>query len=199
MKVAVTTFAFCTAALLALGLVMLYSSSWALVNRSTHLETGARDLIMQLIWCAVGFVFCVAATAIDYQWLKKLVWPILIFAVLLLGSVFVPHIGRASHGAHRWIGMGPFTFQPSELGKITLIIVLAWYGDHQQRYMHTFKRGIIFPAMLAGLILGLIFVEPDRGTTILLSAVTGAMLLIAGVQWKHVLIPVVAGAAALTV
>jgi cell division protein FtsW len=199
MKVAVTTLAFCAAALLALGLVMLYSSSWALLNRSTHVETGARDLIMQLIWCAVGFVFCVAATAIDYQWLRKLVWPVFIFALFMLGSVFVPHLGRASHGAHRWIGIGPFTFQPSELGKITLIIVLAWYGDQYQRQMHTFKRGIIFPAALAGVILGLIFVEPDRGTTILLSAVAGAMLLVAGVQWKHVLIPVAAGAAALTV
>ena len=91
------------------------------VAHHTHVETGARDLIMQLIWCAVGFVFCVAATALDYQLLKKFIWPVFIFALLLLGSVFVPHIGRASHGAHRWIGMGPFTFQPSELGKITLI------------------------------------------------------------------------------
>ena len=198
MKVAVTTLAVCAAALLALGLVMLYSSSWALVNRNTHLEIGAHDLIMQLVWCAVGFVFCVTATALDYQVLKKFVWPVFIFALLLLGLVFVPHIGRASHGAHRWIGIGPFTFQPSELGKITLIIMLAWHGDHYQRQMHTFKRGIIFPAAMVGVILGLIFVEPDRGTTILLCAVTGVMLLIAGVQWKHVLIPVVVGAAGLT-
>jgi len=197
MKVAVTTLAFCAAALLALGLVMLYSSSWALLNRSTHVETGAHDLIMQLIWCAVGFVFCVTATALDYQLLKKFVWPVFIFALLLLASVFVPHIGRASHGAHRWIGLGPFTFQPSELGKVTLIIVLAWYGDRYQRQMHTFKRGIIYPAALAGVILGLIFIEPDRGTTILLCAVTGTMLLIAGVQWKHVFIPTALGAAGL--
>jgi cell division protein FtsW len=197
MKVAVTTLAICAAALLALGLVMLYSSSWALENRRTHVETGAHDLIMQLIWCAVGFVFCVAATALDYQLLKKFVWPVFIFALLLLGSVFVPHLGRASHGAHRWIGFGPFTFQPSELGKVTLIIMLAWYGDRYQRQMHTFKRGIIFPAALVGLILGLIFVEPDRGTTILLCAVTGALLLIAGVQWKHVFIPTALGAAGL--
>src|SRR5712671_716934 len=197
MKVAVTTLACCAAALLALGLVMLYSSSWALENRKTHVETGAHDLIMQLIWCAVGFVFCVTATALDYQWLKKFVWPVFIFTLLLLGAVFVPHLGRASHGAHRWIGLGPFTFQPSELGKVTLIIMLAWYGDQHQRQMHTFKRGIIFPAAIAGLILGLIFVEPDRGTTILLAAVTGAMLLIAGVQWKHVFIPTALGAAGL--
>ena len=197
MKVAVTTLAFCAAALLALGLVMLYSSSWALLNRSTQVETGARDLIMQLIWCAVGLTFCVAATALDYQLLRKLVWPIFIFALFMLMAVFVPHLGRASHGAHRWIGLGPFTFQPSELSKITLIIMLAWYGDHYQRQMHTFKRGIIFPTAMVGVILGLIFIEPDRGTTILLCAVTGAMLLIAGVQWKHVLIPVVVGAAGL--
>lgn len=199
MRAAVTTLAFCTAALLALGLVMLYSSSWALVNRSTHLETGAHDLIMQLIWCAVGFVFCVLATALDYQLLKKLAWPVFILALLLLGSVFVPHLGRASHGAHRWIGFGPFTFQPSELGKVALLIMIAWYGDRYQRHLHTFKRGIIYPALLAGLILGLIFVEPDRGTTILLAAVTGAMLLIAGVQWKHVFIPTALGAAGLAV
>ncbi len=197
MKVAVTTLAFCAAALLALGLVMLYSSSWALLNRSTHVETGAHDLIMQLIWCAVGFVFCVTATALDYQLLKKFVWPVFAFALLLLVAVFVPHIGRASHGAHRWIGLGPFTFQPSELGKVTLIIVLAWYGDRYQRQMHTFKRGIVYPAALAGVILGLIFIEPDRGTTILLCAVTGTMLLIAGVQWKHVFIPTALGAAGL--
>ena len=197
MKVAVTTLAFCAAALLALGLVMLYSSSWALLNRSTHVETGAHDLIMQLIWCAVGFVFCVTATVLDYQLLNKFVWPVFALALLLLVAVFVPHIGRASHGAHRWIGLGPFTFQPSELGKVTLIIVLAWYGDRYQRQMHTFKRGIIYPAALAGVILGLIFIEPDRGTTILLCAVTGTMLLIAGVQWKHVFIPTALGAAGL--
>jgi len=199
MKVAVTTLAFCAAALLALGLVMLYSSSWALLNRSTHVETGAHDLIMQLIWCAVGFVFCVTATVLDYQLLNKFVWPVFALALLLLVAVFVPHIGRASHGAHRWIGLGPFTFQPSELGKVTLIIVLAWYGDRYQRQMHTFKRGIVYPAALAGVILGLIFIEPDRGTTILLCAVTGTMLLIAGVQWKHVFIPTALGAAGLVV
>src|SRR5882757_6249146 len=154
MKVAVTTLAICAAALLALGFVMLYSSSWALENRRTHVETGAHDLIMQLIWCAVGFVFCVIATALDYQLLRKFAWPVFALALVLLGSVFMPHFGRASHGAHRWIGVGPFTFQPSELGKIALIIIIAWYGDRYQRQMHTFKRGIIIPALIVGMILG---------------------------------------------
>ena len=72
MKVAVTTLAFCVAALLALGLVMLYSSSMT--------QVGAHYLMMQLIWCSFGLVLCVAATTLDYQLLKKLAWPIFILA-----------------------------------------------------------------------------------------------------------------------
>ncbi len=105
--------------------------------------------------------------------------------MLLLGAVFVPHFGHASHGAHRWIGRGHFTIQPSEFAKVALIIVLAWYGDRYQRQMQTWKRGIFFPVAIIGTALVFIFVEPDRGTTILLAAVSGAMLLIAGVQWRN--------------
>ena len=190
MKVAVTTLAFCVAALLALGLVMLYSSMMTS-------PAGAHDLIMQLIWCALGFTLCVTATVLDYQILKKLAWPIFGFAVLMLALVFVPQVGHASHGAHRWIGWGRFTLQPSEFAKVALVIVLAWYCDRSQRQMHTFKRGILLPGIFIGLVLGLIFVEPDRGQTILLAAVAGAMLLIAGVQLKQVILPVLLAGAAL--
>ena len=189
MKVAVTTLAFCVAALLALGLVMLYSSSMT--------QVGAHYLMLQIVWCALGFVLCVVATALDYQWLKKCGWPIYLFALVLLGLVFVPHIGRASHGAHRWIQQFGFTFQPSEFAKVALIIALAGYCDRYQRQMNTFKRGVLFPGALIVVVLGLIFIEPDRGQTILLAAISGAMLLLAGVRWRHVLIPVAVGAAGL--
>jgi cell division protein FtsW len=190
MKVAVTTLVICVAALVALGLVMLYSSS---ITRD-----GAHALMMQAIWCAAGFLLCVTATALDYQLFKKLAWPIYILALLMLAAVFAPHIGHASHGAHRWINIG-ITVQPSELGKLALIIMLAWYGDRYQRHMPTFKRGVIIPGAIAAMILGLIFVEPDRGTTILLAAVTGSMLLLAGVRWAHLFLPAAGGAAALAV
>ena len=190
MKVAVTTLAFCIAALLALGLVMLYSSSMT--------QIGAHDLMTQLVWCVIGFGFCVTATALDYQLLKKLAWPFFILALLLLALVFVPRIGHTSHGAHRWIKAG-LTLQPSEFAKLALIIMLAWYGDRYQRQMQHWKRGIVYSGTLIALVLGLIFVEPDRGTTILLAAVSGAMLLMAGVRWKHVLIPAALGVAGLAV
>jgi cell division protein FtsW len=191
MKVAVTTLAFCIAALLALGLVMLYSSSMT--------RDGAHVLMMQIVWCGAGLISCAILTAIDYRWLKKMVWPVYALAIIGLIAVFVPHIGRASHGAHRWITKFGFTFQPSELGKIALILMLAWYCDRNLRQMQTFRRGVILPAALAGVILGMIFIEPDRGTTILLATVTGTMLLIAGVRWKHIFIPAAVGAAGLAV
>jgi cell division protein FtsW len=197
MKVAVTTLAVCVAALLALGLVMIYSASLALVNARTHAEVGAHLLQMQLIWCALGFVACAVMAILDYALLKRIAWPVFIGALVLLGLVFVPGIGHASHGAHRWMSKFGFTFQPSEFAKIALIIMLAWYCDRSQRKMDTFKRGIIFPGIIIAAALGLIFVEPDRGTTILLAAVSGMMLLVAGVRWKHLFVPALGGAAAL--
>ncbi|HEX5398716.1 MAG TPA: putative lipid II flippase FtsW [Verrucomicrobiae bacterium] len=197
MKAAVTILAFCVAALLALGLVMLYSASMAMVDKHTQSEMGAHYLMMQLVWCALGFVLCGVAAAIDYQWLKRTAWPVYVLALVLLAAVFAPHIGHASHGAHRWIEKFGFTLQPSEFAKLALVIILAWYGDVSQRQMHTFGRGVVLPGILVAVVLGLIFIEPDRGTTILLAAVVGSMLLVAGVQWKHILIPAVAGAAGL--
>ena len=119
--------------------------------------------------------------------------------MFLLVLVLVPHLGRKINGARRWFDFHGVRFQPSELGKIALIIMLAWYGDRYQRQMQTWKRGIVFPGALVALVLGLVFVEPDRGTTILLAAVSGAMLLVAGVRWKYIVPPVLLGAAGLAV
>src|SRR6266850_5312330 len=167
MKVAVTVLIFCVAALLALGMVMLYSTSMA--------QVGARYLMMQLIWSGLGLVLCVSAARVDYRLLRKLAWPLFAFAVLLLGLVLVKHIGTRINGARRWFSFGPARFQPSELAKLALIIVLAWYVERKQRQMTTWKRGILIPCFLIGLPLSLIFIEPDRGTTILLASVGGVM------------------------
>ncbi len=199
MKVAVTTLAFCVAALLALGLVMIYSASTGLVNARTHTEVGAHLLQMQLIWVALGSIACAVMAVLDYALLKKLAWPVFAGALVLAACVFVPHFGMKLNGAHRWIRLPGATFQPSELVKIALIIMLAWYCDRSQRKMDTFKRGIILPGIIIAAALGLIFVEPDRGTTILLAAVSGMMLLVAGVRLKHLVVPALGGAAALAV
>ena len=185
MKVAVTTLAFCVAALLALGMVMLYSSSMA--------KDGAQLLMMQMIWCGLGMLACVLAAAVDYRVWKKFVWPIFAVAIVLLVLVLLPlphGITKKINGAHRWFILPGLRLQPSELGKLALIFALAWYAERSQRFMHTWWRGIVVPGLIIAPILGLIFVEPDRGTTILMTSVSGAMLLIAGVRWKFILPPV---------
>jgi cell division protein FtsW len=191
MKAAVTMLVFCVAALLALGMVMLYSSSMA--------QAGARLLLMQLVWCAVGLGLCLAATLIDYRWLKKFAWPLFGVAVALLVLVLVPPIGLKVNGARRWLHAGTFRFQASELAKLALIIALAWYGEHYQRQMPTWKRGIVIPAAFIGVILALVFIEPDRGTTILLGSVSAVMLIIAGVRWMYIVPPVALALAGLGV
>jgi len=182
MKFAVTTLACCVAALLALGMVMLYSSSMS--------QAGAHYLLMQLLWCGLGIGLCVAAVCLDYRVLKKAAWPLFGIVVLLLVLVLMPGIGKKINGARRWFDFHGVRFQPSELAKIALIIALAWYCEYFQRQMHTWKKGIVLPGVIMSLVLGPIFVEPDRGTTILLAAVGGGMLVLAGARWKYILPPV---------
>lgn len=189
MKILVTTLACCVAALLALGMVMLYSSSMS--------QVGMHYLVMQLIWCGLGLGFCVAALTLDYRLLKKFAWPVFLLAVMLLALVLEKHLGVVRGNARRWFSVGGVSFQPSEFAKLALIVILAWYGERYQRQMHTWVRGILLPGLLIVPVLLLIFVEPDRGTTILLAAVGAMMLLVAGVRWKYFVPPILLGVIAL--
>jgi cell division protein FtsW len=186
MKVAVTILVFCVAALLALGMVMLYSSSMA--------QVGARYLTMQLVWCLLGLAACVATTLLDYRLLKRFWWVPLGVAVLMLVLVLNRHIGAKINGARRWFSLGGLHFQPSEFAKIALIIALAWYGEHFQRQMQLWKKGILIPGLLIGLTAGLIFAEPDVGNALVLAAAGGILLLISGIRLKYFLPPVIAAA-----
>lgn len=185
-KLAVTVLVFCVAALLSLGLVMLYSSSMV--------DQGSRYVKVQLVWSALGLLAGTTMVLLDYRLLKRLAVPLFIVAVILLALVFVPKVGIHRNGASRWLGYHHVSlFQPSEVAKLVLIIALAWYGDRFQRQMATWKRGILIPGLLLAVVLGLVFREPDRGTTILLAGVGVTLLLIGGVQWRFILPPMVVG------
>jgi cell division protein FtsW len=127
----------------------------------------------------------------DYRRLKRLSPWLLGLSVLLLMLVFAPVIGPHIKGAHRWICFpGLPHFQSSELAKLALILFLAAYGDRYQRQMAGFKKGLAIPGAVMALVLGLIFVEPDRGCTILLASVCGVMLIVAGVRLSYLVAPV---------
>jgi cell division protein FtsW len=197
MKWATTILVFCVAVLLSLGMVILYSSSMNIeVGRSA---VGSRYLVSQLAWCGFGLAGCAVAAMVDYRAWKKAAPYLLGFSALLLVLVFAPKIGIARKGAHRWIGFpGLPHFQPSELAKLALILFLAAYGERFQRQMGRFKQGVCIPGLVMAAVLGLIFIEPDRGCTILLGAVAGVMLVVAGVRFRFIIPPAVAALAALT-
>jgi cell division protein FtsW len=179
-KIVVTVLVFCVAALLALGLVMLYSSSMV--------QVGARYLVMQSIWCVLGLVGALTMTLLDYRHLKKIWWLLLGAALALLVLVLVVGIVRGN--ARRWFLLGPASFQPSEFAKLAVIVALAWYGERYRRQMPNWTVGILIPGFFIGLMAGLIFKEPDVGNALLLATVTGIMLLIAGIRLRYFLPPV---------
>jgi cell division protein FtsW len=102
-------------------------------------------------------------------------------------------------GARRWVNLGPVGFQPSEVAKLALIVALAWYGERYQRFMGTFWRGLVVPGVGIAVVLGLIFKEPDVGTTVLLAGVSALMLVIAGLKYRYVIGPGLAGLIGLSV
>ena len=179
-------FIFSVAALLAIGLVMLYSASMT--------QKGEAFLIKQAIFAAVGIAACFAAAAIDYRWLRKLVWPGLIISCLLL--VWTWRMEKEVNGATRWIffeQLGGFSFQSSELAKIVVVAMLAHYACLYRDRMKEFKRGILIPGLLAACPLALVLAGKDFGTTMLLGLVVLLMLFVAGVRLGH-LIPLGIGA-----
>ncbi len=183
MKLAVTILTFCVAALLTLGVVMLYSSSMV--------QEGARFLIMQIIWCTLGLIGCVVMTVLDYRLLKRIWWVLFAAALVMLVLVLLHSFGSVRGGARRWFCVGRINFQPSEFGKIALIIALAWYVERYQRQMSKWVRGIFIPCAMIGVVAGLIFKEPDVGNALLISAVSGILLMIGGIRLMYFLPPVV--------
>jgi cell division protein FtsW len=191
MKVATSVLLFSVLGLLFLGIVTLVSASTG--------QPEARYLIMQPIWAGVGLIACALAAWLDYRFLKRIWWLLLLVSVALLSLVWVPHIGVSNHGAARWLAYGGVRLQPSECAKLALIISLAWYAEHFQRHMGSLVRGLIVPCLGVGAVLFLIFREPDVGTTLLLASVSGLMLLVAGVRWSYVVPPFVAGVVAIVI
>ena len=194
MRWATSVLFFCVASLLALGMVMLFSASTG--------QPEANYLVMQPIWCAIGLTACLTVAAADYRWLRKYWWLNWVFfavTLALLVVVLVPGIRININGAYRWLRLGRFGIQPSELAKIALILVLAWYGDRYQRQMPGLWKGLIGPGFIIAPVLALVFLEPDVGTTVLLASVAAVMLFVAGTRLRFLVPPVVASITALVI
>lgn len=136
----------------------------------------------QLKYLLVAVISSVVIYKLKYEKLKLMAPYFLLISLGLLILVLIPGIGKMTGGSRRWLPLGPINFQPSELAKLTLVIYLAAYTDRNKDKMKNFKKGILPPLIVSGLILFLILIEPDLGTTITLSIVAAVMIFIGGIK-----------------
>ncbi len=169
--------------LAATGLVMAYTNS--VESGSTPLEAGT-TFTRGLMWAGIAVMMFLIATAFDYRWLKTLAWPV--YALQLGLLVLTLAIGSGVGGSARWIALGPFTFQFSELAKILMIIVLANYLSSREGKLDSLGA-ILGACVLVGPPLALVMLQPDLGTSLVFAAILAGMLWMSGasLRWLAVL------------
>ncbi|MBI3924283.1 MAG: rod shape-determining protein RodA [Armatimonadetes bacterium] len=156
-----------TLALIGLGLLILISA--------TRWSGATSEPSRQLLHVLVGALLMAGATALDYRVLGRFSAPLYLLAAALLMAVLIPGVGESAKGAQRWLSLGPLgAFQPSEMAKLVLIVVLA-------RVLSAGRRGGVVSALaLTGFMFVLIALQPDLGTAMVLAAVCLVMLFVAG-------------------
>jgi len=173
------------AALLAFGILMVYSASIALADGPRFGSVGryffaGRHSLFMIVGLAFGFlVWMTPLTAV-----QKLTLPLFGLAVLLLLLVLTPVIGHEVNGASRWIRLGPFNFQPSELMKVVAVLYAADYVVRKQHQMHSFINGFLPMALAMGVVGTLLLLEPDLGALIVIMAIAMGILFLGGINGK---------------
>lgn len=170
---------FAVTALVALGLVMLASTSaWVPRHEPYHF------LERQVQMVGLGMLAAIAAVYVSPDLLRRF-WPWMLAAsCVLLALCFMPGVGVEIYGSKRWVNLGFLEFQPSEPAKIVTIIALAAWFARWQTEVRTFWRGFVIPGILAGTPILLIAAETDVGTALSLSVAVGAVLFCVGTRLR---------------
>ncbi len=165
----------------AVGLVMAYTNS---VEAGQSVLDGSAIFSRALMWSALAIVVFVIATAFDYRWFKTLAWPI--YGANLGLLVLTLAIGDGVGGSARWVDIGPFTFQFSELSKILMIIVLASYLGNREGRLDSLSS-ILGACLLMVPPLLLVMMQPDLGSSLVLASILAGMLFMSGASLRWLL------------
>ncbi len=177
---------FITLVLLVFGLVVL--SSAGIVEGQKKFGSSYYYLNHQLFGVAIGLAAMFILSKIDYKFWKKVSLPILLGALFVLALVFIPPFGHGLKGANRWINVAGFSFQPSELLKLGLIIYLAaWFGNRDER-IRNWTYGMAPFFLVLSFVAALLALQPDIGTLIVVTLISLAIYFFAGSRLKHLAI-----------
>jgi len=168
--------------LLAVGVIMVLSASeyTTLINYQDSFYFFKR----QLMWALLGLGAMWFTMRVDYWYWRRWAGWLIIGAFVLLILVLIPGVGVEAYGARRWLGIGSFTLQPSELAKFCVIIFCAFGLARQRHHITDFRRSVLPFLIVGGLASLLIVVQPDLGTAITLAGTVFIMLFVAGASLR---------------
>jgi rod shape determining protein RodA len=169
-----------------IGLLNIYSAGFSLTDfRQTPLY------LKQIQWILIGLLGMAVAFFVDYRSIARHAMPIYILTILLLLVVAVA--GHGARGSQRWIGGGGFTFQPSELVKLTIILALAQFFDRHQIGRNYRLRELFIPFLLVLIPFLLILRQPDLGTALILLILFLSIVFFVGLDWKSLILATAGG------
>ena len=166
------------------GSIMIASASYVFAR--SQMGDSFYFIKKQLLWVTVGIIAMIVMSFVDYGFLKKATPTIFAISYFLLLLVFVPGIGVSHKGARRWIDLKIIEFQPSDVMKFALVLMMALYISKFQQKVKSFKYGLLCPACIVVLVCGTVALEKHMSATIILFIIGAAMIFIAGADMKWV-------------
>ncbi len=168
--------------LVGLGLVIVYSASSHMAS-TTHLQDSYFYLKRQSLFCGLGLALMIFAKNIPCILYSKLVYVLMFISLLLLVMLLVPGFGYKVGGAVRWLRWGEFSFQPSELAKFSLAVYMAYSMSKKGSKIKSFSKGLLPHIVIASAFMGLIFLQPDLGTSVIMGSWLLIILFVGGVKF----------------
>ncbi len=168
--------------LMILSLFMIYSASF--VWAEYKFDNKFHYVLTQGMFCLVGVIILFIISKINYKFYYKYSNIILFTCIILLILVLIPGLGVVRNGSRSWFGIGSFGIQPSEFSKLGLIIFTSKYLEKSNKFLKDYKKGVFPILFILFLIFGLIMLEPDFGTGMIIILTIIAMLFVAGVNMK---------------
>ena len=173
------------AALLALGVTMVLSTSY--LYSQERFSDGTYFFRKQLFAMTAGLIALIVCSLVPSTIYRRLAYPLLALTLIVLTLVLIPGIGASRGGARRWLTLSGFAFQPAELAKLTIVLYLAHSMAKKEEMIRTFSIGVLPHLMVAGVFLGVLLLEPDFGTALILTMLLYLMLFIGGARVHHLL------------